>query len=64
MPTYLYECATHGTFEAEHSIKEQLEVCPKCQEEQTDPPQKVTRLIAGGTGFILNGGGWAREGYS
>lgn len=64
MPTYLYECPIHGEFEHQHSITEDLEFCPKCQEEQNSEPKKVKRLIAGGSGFILTGGGWAREGYS
>lgn len=64
MPTYLYLCKkVHGEFEYEHSIKEKLEECPKCKEEGLEP-QKVVRLISNGTGFILSGGGWAREGYS
>ena len=64
MPTYLYECPVHGEFEHQHSINEELEFCPKCQEENSANPEKVKRLIAGGSGFILNGGGWAKEGYS
>ena len=63
MPTYLYRCSIHNEFECEHSIKEKLEECPKCKEEGLEP-QKVVRLISNGTGFILSGGGWAREGYS
>jgi putative FmdB family regulatory protein len=63
MPTYLYECPVHGEFEHQHSIKEELEECPKCREENK-PPQKVKRLIAGGSGFILNGSGWAKDNYS
>ena len=62
MPTYLYECSVHGEFEHQHSIKEELEFCPQCESAKL-APQKVKRLIAGGTGFILNGGGWASEGY-
>jgi putative FmdB family regulatory protein len=64
MPTYLYECPIHGEFEHEHSITEQLEFCPICQSENRITPQKVKRLIASGTNFILGGSGWAREGYS
>ncbi len=45
MPTYLYLCEQHGEFEQEHSIKIKLEVCPKCQEENINPPLPVTRLI-------------------
>lgn len=63
MPTYLYECPIHGEFEEQHSIKEKLEECPKCQKEKL-PVQKVTRLIQAGGGFILNGSGWAKDNYS
>lgn len=63
MPTYVYCCDAHGEFEEFHSIKEQLEECPKCKAEgiKSDPPK---RLIAGGSSFILTGGGWANTGYS
>lgn len=64
MPTYLYRCEKHGEFEHQHSINDELEFCPKCQEENVDPPEKVKRLIAGGGSFILNGGGWSNSGYS
>ena len=63
MPTYTYKCELHGEFEETHSITKTLEECPKCEEEGLEP-QKVERLIAGGGSFILQGGGWAREGYS
>lgn len=49
MPTYNYECSTHGEFEIEHSIKIKLEFCPKCKEEGVEHP--VKRLIS------LNGKG-------
>lgn len=64
MPTYLYECPIHGEFEHQHSISEQLDECPTCIQENKSTPEKVKRLISGGTGFILSGGGWAKEGYS
>jgi putative FmdB family regulatory protein len=71
MPTYLYECPVHGEFEHQHSINDALEVCPLCQAENSElqdgekrEPQKVKRLIAGGSGFILNGSGWAKDNYS
>jgi putative FmdB family regulatory protein len=63
MPTYLYECSVHGEFEEMHSITEQLEECPKCKSEGLDP-KKPNRLISGGGGFILTGGGWGSTGYS
>ena len=41
MPTYVYECQHHGEFEVEHSMKEKLEFCPKCEEEgQSNQPIK------------------------
>lgn len=64
MTTYLYECPIHGEFEYEHSMKEKLEDCPKCKEENIDPPNKVTRLINSGVSFILTGSGWSRDNYS
>jgi putative FmdB family regulatory protein len=64
MPTYLYECPIHGEFEHEHSINDKLEICPICEKEVRLTPQKVKRLIAGGTGFILSGSGWAKDNYS
>lgn len=63
MPTYLYYCEVHKEFETVHSITEVLEDCPKCKEEGL-PPQKLKKLIAGSTNFILTGGGWANTGYS
>ena len=49
MPTYLYECPTHGEFEEEHSIKITLQDCPRCQAEGV-VPQKLKPLIRGGSG--------------
>lgn len=62
MPTYLYECEVHGEFEESHSIIEELQECPKCKEEGLSV-NKPKKLISGGTGFILVGGGWARDNY-
>jgi putative FmdB family regulatory protein len=62
MPTYTYKCPVHGEFDTEHSVQIKLETCPKCEEEKL-VPQKVTRLIAGGTTFTLVGGGWAKDLY-
>lgn len=45
MPTYLYECPTHGEFEEFHSMSKMLEVCPKCQEAGVAEPQKLKQLI-------------------
>lgn len=63
MPTYTYKCEEHGEFEEVHSITITLEECPKCLAEGK-APKKVTRLISGGAGFILNGSGWAKDNYS
>jgi len=60
MPTYEYLCTNcKHEWEADQSIKDQpLDKCPKCGKET------AKRLISGGTGFILSGGGWSKEGYS
>ena len=63
MPTYTYECPIHGEFEHQHSIKEELDLCPICQEEMRAEPQKVKRLISSGGSFILVGSGWAKDNY-
>lgn len=62
MPVYEYTCPVHKEFEVEHSINEKLKTCPKCKEEGLKP-QKVTRLISGGTTFVLNGDCWAKDNY-
>lgn len=62
MPTYEYRCELHGEFEETHPITERLEECPKCKEEGLEP-KKVIRLISSGTGFILQGSGWAKDNY-
>lgn len=59
---YVYKCPVHGEFELEHSMSEKAEECPLCKEENLEP-QKVQRLIAGGSSFILVGSGWARDNY-
>lgn len=64
MPTYIYFCQQcNEEFEEIHSISTQLEECPKCKAagKEAHPP---TRLIAGGSSFILSGGRWAKSGYN
>lgn len=63
MSVYLYKCPIHDEFEVEHSMHELLQECPKCKEEGKEHPEKVTRLIAGGTQFTLIGGSWGRDNY-
>lgn len=60
--TYLYFCPIHKEFEVEHKITESLTYCPKCKEENVET--EVKRLIVSEGGFILNGGGWAKDNYS
>jgi putative FmdB family regulatory protein len=63
MPLYDYFCFPQNKqFEASHSITTELEDCPLCQESGQNQ-HKPQRLISR-TNFILNGGGWAKEGYS
>lgn len=58
MALYTYQCPEHGEFEAEHPITAPKgATCPTCGK------KTETRLITG-TSFVLNGGGWYRDGYS
>jgi len=51
MPTYVYECPRCGEFEEQQAISEPaLQRCPTCGD-------VVRRVIAGGTSFIMGGGG-------
>lgn len=60
MITYEYQCRNENCkhqFEAEQRISDDpLKECPLCGSE-------VQRLISGGTSFVLNGGGWAKDLY-
>lgn len=57
--TYEYECEEcKHKWEEEQAIKDDpIKICPKCKKES------AKRLISGSGGFILVGGGWAKEGY-
>lgn len=57
--TYEYTCEACGhSWEAEQSIKEApLKKCVSCG------APKAKRLVSGGTGFLLKGGGWYADGY-
>lgn len=58
--TYEYACEACGhQWEAEQSIKDApLKTCVACGKE------KAKRLVSGGTGFLLKGGGWYADLYS
>jgi len=60
MPTYEYECEACGKrFELQQDITASaIKKCPHCGK------LKVRRNISGGSGFILKGSGWARDGYA
>ena len=57
--TYEYVCQACGhQWEAEQSIKDRpLENCVSCG------ANKAKRLVSGGTGFLLKGGGWYADLY-
>ena len=57
--TYEYQCTECGhAWEQSQKISEPPEKkCPACGKEA------AKRLISGGTGFQLKGGGWAADGY-
>lgn len=58
--TYEYCCqGCDHTWETEQRITEDpLKDCPSCGE------PKAKRLVSGGIGFELKGGGWYKDGYS
>lgn len=58
--TYEYVCRVcQHEFEIEQKITEEpLLDCPKCL------VAALKRLISGGSGFILEGNGWANDGYA
>lgn len=60
MPTYEYKCKEESCshkWEETQSIKESATTkCPKCKKETAQ------RLISGGVGFVLKGGGWFGSG--
>jgi putative FmdB family regulatory protein len=57
--TYEYVCQDCGhQWEAEQSIKDKaLKECVSCGK------STAKRLVSGGTGFLLKGGGWYADGY-
>lgn len=59
MPTYEYLCKSCGNeWEEERKIKDPpQDTCPKCKK------KTAKRLISRGTGFMLKGSGWFRDGY-
>jgi len=60
MPTYEYGCTKCGhQWEAFQSIKDDaLKTCPNCEEDT------AKRMVSGGAGFILKGGGWYSDLYA
>lgn len=60
MPTYEYACEACGHhWDAVQSMKDAVITrCPKCKK------HKAKRLVSGGTGFVLKGGGWYSDLYS
>lgn len=57
--TYEYTClACQHEWEAEQSISAKpLTECPQCHQ------ATAKRMVSGGAGFILKGGGWYADGY-
>jgi len=64
MLVYEYECIVCGhTVNVEQSMEdvERNVYCQACKEVGVEALMR--RKITGGSGFILRGGGWARDGY-
>lgn len=60
MPTYTYQCRSCGSVDEikQRITEDPIKACPHCKKKTYE------RLIAGGTGFVLKGGGWYSDGYS
>jgi len=58
--TYEYLCSDckHEWEEDQKITEDPKKTCPKCNKETAQ------RLVSGGQGFQLKGGGWYKEGYS
>jgi len=59
MITYEYLCTNcaHTWEEKQNISDEKIKTCPECKNDTAQ------RLISAQNGFILKGGGWAKEGY-
>ena len=56
--TYTYGCEKCGDVETDQRMTDDaLTKCPQCGGD-------VSRLITGGTGFVLKGGGWFSDSYA
>jgi putative FmdB family regulatory protein len=57
MPTYDYECPKGHRFEAVQKMSAKpVATCPKCR-------TRARRVISGGGGFLLKGGGFYKTDY-
>jgi len=67
MPTYVYKCSKcQGEFDVVQRMTDApLTRCEVRHEDGGTCTGEVRRLIPSGRvgGFVLNGGGWARDGY-
>lgn len=59
--TYEFRCVKcHHTFEMRQAMTAPPpQLCPAC-----DGIDTVERVISGGAGFLLKGGGWFKDGYA
>jgi putative FmdB family regulatory protein len=64
MPIYEYECKKCGhKFEGIARVADPLPTCPKVQEDGVTVCGCETKKLISATSFILQGGGWASDGY-
>ena len=67
MPTYTYRCAEGHEFEVEQKVTDKPVKSCHIREvwfgESSACGLPVKRLIPKGTGVVLKGSGWARDGY-
>ncbi len=57
--TYQYDCTLcRHEWEVEQGMREPpVDECPRCHE------KAARRVVSGGSGFSLKGGGWAKDNY-
>jgi putative FmdB family regulatory protein len=62
--TYEYKCKKCGILEVQQKMSEDtLEECPRCGMTGEENKEDFQKICSGGSGFVLDGSGWARTGY-
>lgn len=60
MPTFQFKCLPCDiTFEFFKIRSDEKAACPQCESQDN-----LMQMFVGNSGFILNGGGWFKDGYT